>query len=290
MTFLRVGTACAVIDDANRILLSRRGDMNVWNLPTGRLDAGEMLADCAVREAREETGVIAQVKHPLGLYYFEATQRLNLLFVAEPIGGEVVNSTDESTGNQYFAAGDLPRTLFAEYMAHNAFAGKTALHIHTTPPLEMLQLRFKLGQRWLMNLLRGHPEPRHIRFDVHAVAVIWDVTHRHVLVSSEGYRHSAVNCSGKQAPWIELGMTLKHELVDEVTLRWVGIWQQPQTNRIDLVFAATATASVVSDSLKWLPAAATNVPQPDADYIRFTQPEYKQAPVWVLVDDKVATA
>ena len=58
MSFLRLGVQCVVIDDEERVLLSQRGDLNVWNLPGGRVDWRESLEAAAAREVREETGIV----------------------------------------------------------------------------------------------------------------------------------------------------------------------------------------------------------------------------------------
>jgi ADP-ribose pyrophosphatase YjhB (NUDIX family) len=66
---LRLGVVCAVVDDEGRLLLSQRGDLGVWGLPGGRLDAGERLDAAAAREVLEETGVVVKVERAVGLYY-----------------------------------------------------------------------------------------------------------------------------------------------------------------------------------------------------------------------------
>lgn len=56
-----VGVVC-LKDDA--VLLIRRGTpprQDEWSLPGGRLEPGERLADAALRELREETGVEAEL-------------------------------------------------------------------------------------------------------------------------------------------------------------------------------------------------------------------------------------
>jgi ADP-ribose pyrophosphatase len=40
----------------------------MWEIPAGKLDAGERPEVCAVRELQEETGVAAKSWTPLGLY------------------------------------------------------------------------------------------------------------------------------------------------------------------------------------------------------------------------------
>lgn len=54
----------------------RRGRL-VWSLPKGHVEEGESLADAAVREVLEETGVPARIIEPLGVidFWFMADDR-----------------------------------------------------------------------------------------------------------------------------------------------------------------------------------------------------------------------
>ena len=64
--------AVVAIDGANRVCLVRQYRHGVqdflWEIPAGKLDAGEPPEVCAVRELQEETGVSARRWTPLGLY------------------------------------------------------------------------------------------------------------------------------------------------------------------------------------------------------------------------------
>jgi 8-oxo-dGTP pyrophosphatase MutT (NUDIX family) len=64
--------AVVAIDGANRVCLVRQYRHGVedflWEIPAGKLDAGEAPEVCAVRELQEETGVSAKRWTPLGLY------------------------------------------------------------------------------------------------------------------------------------------------------------------------------------------------------------------------------
>jgi 8-oxo-dGTP pyrophosphatase MutT (NUDIX family) len=60
--------AAAVIDDDGRILLMRRSDNQLWNMPGGILEVGETPAAGAAREALEETGVRCDPIALVGVY------------------------------------------------------------------------------------------------------------------------------------------------------------------------------------------------------------------------------
>lgn len=57
MDEIRVGVFVAMIRTGHQILLVHRRDMDRWCLPGGFLELGESVAECAVREAKEEVGV-----------------------------------------------------------------------------------------------------------------------------------------------------------------------------------------------------------------------------------------
>jgi ADP-ribose diphosphatase len=64
--------AVVAIDGANRVCLVRQYRHGVqdflWEIPAGKLDAGEPPEACALRELQEETGVSAKRWTSLGLY------------------------------------------------------------------------------------------------------------------------------------------------------------------------------------------------------------------------------
>ena len=53
--------ACGVlaVDERGRVLVQRRRDTGQWALPMGKMELGERPSQCAIRETREETGVLA---------------------------------------------------------------------------------------------------------------------------------------------------------------------------------------------------------------------------------------
>lgn len=58
---LRIGVACAIIDEEN-LLLEKRSDCGWWGLVGGSLEIGETVEECALREVLEETGLKLELK------------------------------------------------------------------------------------------------------------------------------------------------------------------------------------------------------------------------------------
>ena len=85
-----------------RILLVRRNHepmLGRWSFPSGFVDAGEVVAEAAAREVREETGVEVRIDALLGVY---STRGNPVVFIA--YAGTVV-SGDPAPGDEAFEVG-----------------------------------------------------------------------------------------------------------------------------------------------------------------------------------------
>lgn len=58
----------AVRDQHGRLLLIHKVDNDFWALPCGAMDLGESIADAAVREVADETGLTVEVTGLVGIY------------------------------------------------------------------------------------------------------------------------------------------------------------------------------------------------------------------------------
>ncbi len=102
----------AVIHEG-RILLTKREDFETWVLPSGGVEDGESLAQAAIRETKEETGLDVELTRLVGVY-----SRLGnwspgymVLFAARPIGGERKCQEGETIAVEWFAFDQLPSPL-----------------------------------------------------------------------------------------------------------------------------------------------------------------------------------
>jgi ADP-ribose pyrophosphatase YjhB (NUDIX family) len=116
---LRVGTSAVIFDLAReRILLTRRKDNGLWCLPSGGMTAGESASETCVREVLEETGLVVQVVHLIGVYtspnwlieYSDGSRAQAVAFCFEV---EVI-SGDEQPGGEvgemgYFGAQEIEK-------------------------------------------------------------------------------------------------------------------------------------------------------------------------------------
>ncbi|MFE4517657.1 NUDIX hydrolase [Kitasatospora sp. NPDC056783] len=101
-----------VVDDAGRVLLQRRTDNGMWALPGGKMDIGESLAGCGIRETREETGIEVEITGIVGTYTDpghvfayddgEVRQEFSICLLARPLGGRLQVS-EESHAVAWFA-------------------------------------------------------------------------------------------------------------------------------------------------------------------------------------------
>jgi ADP-ribose pyrophosphatase YjhB (NUDIX family) len=100
------------------ILLIRRSDNDNWALPGGAIDLGESLAQAAVREVREESGIDCEITGLVGIYTDprhvilytsngEVRQEFSIVLTASATHGEPTPSS-ESSDVRWTPVADLP--------------------------------------------------------------------------------------------------------------------------------------------------------------------------------------
>lgn len=123
---LRVGCSAIIFDESgNRLLLQKRTDNGRWSLPGGGMDPGESVAECCIREVKEETGLDVEVIRLVGVYtdphyiavYADGNrwQIVSMHFEARIIGGAMAITDGESTELAFIALDELPNYDIMEH-------------------------------------------------------------------------------------------------------------------------------------------------------------------------------
>lgn len=117
-----VGVAILIRRSDEVLLLLRHNahGAGTWAPPGGHLDFGESPEACAIREAREETGLAVQSARFLALtndvFAAEGRHYITLWMEAEAFTGEPrVNAPEESVEVGWFPWDALPETLFLPF-------------------------------------------------------------------------------------------------------------------------------------------------------------------------------
>jgi ADP-ribose pyrophosphatase YjhB (NUDIX family) len=122
----------AVIQEG-KVLLTKREDFEVWCLPSGGVEDGESLAEAALRETKEETGLDVELTRLVGVY-----SRLGgmpdvhaVLYEARPIGGELRLQSGETIDVRYFTPDEIPNEIAFAHKKRiaDAFNGKSGLSV-----------------------------------------------------------------------------------------------------------------------------------------------------------------
>jgi ADP-ribose pyrophosphatase YjhB (NUDIX family) len=107
----------AVRDDAGRLLMIHKIDNNYWALPGGGMDLGESIADAAIREVAEETGLRVEITGLVGIYTNpghvmayddgEVRQEFSVCFHARPLGGALREDGTETKAANWLDVSEL---------------------------------------------------------------------------------------------------------------------------------------------------------------------------------------
>jgi 8-oxo-dGTP diphosphatase len=123
-----VGVGTIVVEDdsthGTRVVLVKRAHPPIqgqWSIPGGVLEVGELVREAAIREAREETGLIVEPGELLGVFdrvLRDADGRVQyhyvlIDFLCRRVGGELRADGDADEA-RWFAREELPALKLAE--------------------------------------------------------------------------------------------------------------------------------------------------------------------------------
>jgi ADP-ribose pyrophosphatase YjhB (NUDIX family) len=112
----KVAIGAVVGNDEGALLLVKRADSGVWLYPTGWADIGYSPAEIAVKEVREETGILCRPQRLIAVLDgmrlgFTRVPLYSLVFHCEAIGGELECHPLECADAGWFTEDDLPDPL-----------------------------------------------------------------------------------------------------------------------------------------------------------------------------------
>ncbi|MCU0493957.1 MAG: NUDIX domain-containing protein [Chloroflexaceae bacterium] len=135
----QVRVAGFIRDDSGKVLLCRRADVMLWDLPGGTIELDETPATGLVRELRQETGLIIEPNRLIGVYAghdFEWTypngdqaQIVSMLLEARVVDGTLHAANRENVQLGYFPPDRLPTLLPRTVrMVRDALEGRAEAH------------------------------------------------------------------------------------------------------------------------------------------------------------------
>jgi ADP-ribose pyrophosphatase YjhB (NUDIX family) len=110
-----IGVFTVIFDPQGCILLCHRRDLDIWNLPGGGMEPGELPTEAAIRETREETGLEVEIERLVGVYSKPANNDLVFVFTAQVLGGRLTLNS-EADQLCYFALDALPQNTIPKHV------------------------------------------------------------------------------------------------------------------------------------------------------------------------------
>lgn len=105
------GCFSIVLNKEGNILLAKRKDYPLWDLPGGKLESGEPLENCAIRETQEETGYLISIKKKVGEYYQPQFDDVQHIFLGELKSGSPIKDGLETERVEWFSPNKLPLNM-----------------------------------------------------------------------------------------------------------------------------------------------------------------------------------
>lgn len=112
------GANVIILDSNGKILLHNRVDNDTWGLPGGAMEIGESLEETAIREVKEEVGLICKSLKIFNIYsgkklyykYPDGNEVYNVTatYICKDFSGQIVVDESEGKEARFFNINDIP--------------------------------------------------------------------------------------------------------------------------------------------------------------------------------------
>ena len=160
-----VGAFAIIFDEQGRVLLGHRRDFDMWNLPGGRVESGELPTEAVIRETKEETGLEVVIERLVGVYGKVHKDEFVFAFACRVVGGQicVTSEADQSAFRPTPALSTSKEFTMPLCLALNQFSSaKLRRQLwnycrHYPPPRRQMGHESRKPRAWFT------PSPRHPR-------------------------------------------------------------------------------------------------------------------------------
>ena len=112
-----------IFNERGEVLLQRRSDSGKWGFPGGAVELGETPEMAAVREIREETGLVVEPGRLIGVFTEfdmeypngDKAQSIVIAYEFTVTGGELACDRDETLELKYFSLSDVPQLFCRQH-------------------------------------------------------------------------------------------------------------------------------------------------------------------------------
>lgn len=118
---LQVGASIIVEDEQGRILLQLRADNHCWGYAGGSVELDEIVEEAAIRELREETGLIAHDLELFGIFSGKDTHyvypngdevsNIDIVYICKHYSGQLKCQESEVLQLEFFDVMDIPENI-----------------------------------------------------------------------------------------------------------------------------------------------------------------------------------
>ena len=115
------GANVIILDKNNRILLHHRIDNDMWGLPGGAMELKESLEETAIREVKEEVGILCKGLDIFNIYsgeklyykYPDGNEVYNVTatYICKDFEGEIVVDKSEGKDARFFEIDNIPKKI-----------------------------------------------------------------------------------------------------------------------------------------------------------------------------------